>query len=261
MDPRLHALVEDLRGRGVEVGGLGDLDKEFQQLNRPWWRRLTDFASVQWSHVRGELGETSEAAGLLRRAVAGEELEPVEVEAVRAQLADLVRMVPASVLTLAIEAIPIPGTSIVTPWLLVKLGLLPSRWREARVHDGLQKEARRLRTEGQSMAADEVDALAATLTLEAGQRDAARVDAELKLHWDADGDGEWDPEELQAYDEAIAHLRGRMKADGARRAWFLWHNGDVFGPAPLSEIREAGIDPGLLVNLDGKGGWVRLADL
>lgn len=261
MDPRLHALVEDLRARGVEVGGLRDLENEYQQLNRPWWRRLSDFASTQWAHVRGELGETSDCVALIRRAVAGEELSDVQRAAVRAQLGDLVRMVPASVLALGIEAIPIPGTSMVTPWLLVKLGLLPSRWREARVHDRLQAEAQRLREQGQAMAADQVDALAHTLTLEAEAREAARVDAELKLHWDQNGNAQWDADEVQAYDAAVEALRGRIDEDGARRAWFLWHKGDVFGPAPLSEIREAGIDPGLLINLDGKGGWVRLADL
>lgn len=261
MDPRLHALVEDLRSRGIDVGGLQDLDRELHGLNRPWHRRLTDFFATQWAHVRAELGETTEAAGLLRRVAAGEDLDEVDAASLKAQLADLVRMVPASMLALAIEAIPIPGTSMVTPWLLVKLGLLPSRWREARVHDRLQKEAHRLRNEGQAMAADQVEQLAATLTLEATCRDEARVDAELKLHWDADGDGVWDPEELQAYDEAVSALRERVGEDGPRRAWFLWHKGEVFGPAPLSEIREAGIDPGLLVNLDGKGGWIRLADL
>ena len=49
----------------------------------------------------------------------------------KSQLSNLFRLVPAGLIAAANAVLPIPGTSMLTPMLLKKAKLLPSRWREA----------------------------------------------------------------------------------------------------------------------------------
>lgn len=248
MDARVRELVESLRARGVEVGGLEEVGEELAE--QPWQGRFKAFAQRQWDNVLGEVGETREAARLIQKAQAGE-LDEDEEATLKAQLADLARMVPAAALTLAIEAIPIPGTSVVTPYLLIKLGLLPSRWREAHVLGKLKEEAGRLRAEGLADEADEVEALRVTITLEVEAREL--LGASLRTHWDADGDG-WDEEDVSAYDETLDRARRR---DAHARRWYVEYRGEIFGPVRLAELPE---DLEALVCFE-RTGWVRRSHL
>ena len=261
-ESRLHLLVRELRERDVDVGGLEALEDELNALTDPTiWQRLRGFFDRQMGHVLGELRESGELVSLIRRAVSGEELDPEELSRAQDQLADLARLLPASALALAIEAIPIPGTSLCTPWLLDKLGLMPSRWREAHVLARLREEAEGLRERGQAEAAARVDRLAATITTEADQRALASANADLLLHWDQDRDGSWDPHEIQAYEDWLSGLRERLAEEGWERRWFLWHRGQVFGPVRVEELRQVGVKLPLLVCLEGSTGWVALRDL
>ena len=229
MDPQLAELVDKLRARGVEVRGLERVAEELEE--QPWHARVRAFAATQWAHVRGEVDETEEAWALVRKAVEGE-LTPREEATLTAQLQDLARMVPAAALTVAIEAIPVPGTSVLTPVVLVKLGLLPSRWREARVVRKLREQAEELRALGEGAAAEEVDALVRQLTLERDAREL--LGAELRLHWDTAGDG-WDREDVVAYDSALDRTRA---ADPHARRFYVAYREEVFGPVRLSDLPE-----------------------
>ena len=87
---------------------------------------------------------------------------------------------------------PIPGTSVFTPWLLARLGLMPSRWREAHLLDQLRKEAARLRQAGHSEQAKRVSRLGSDLEAEANARERAAHEASLLTHWDANQNGIWE---------------------------------------------------------------------
>jgi hypothetical protein len=159
---RIAELVRELRAEGVEVGGLAELDEELDALERPGvWDRMKDFASEQWRRTLGEIDETADLMALVARAAGGEELPDEERTRMREQLEDVVRMVPASALTVGLKAIP--GGALVTPWVLTRLDLLPSHWREARLLDKLRDEADKLRDEHPD-AALRIDALRTHLT-------------------------------------------------------------------------------------------------
>lgn len=154
-----------------------------------------------------------------------------------------------------------PGTSAVTPWLLRKLGLMPSRWREARLLHRLQEEAIRLRAADFGAEADEVDALAATITRECDDREALTHETAVLAWWDTDQDGRWEPEEREAYDAAVGVLRAAVPVHGHTRRWYLCDRRYVFGPLRLSELGDAPPDGHLMVRFDVVEAWVSLADV
>lgn len=257
----------DLESRGVEVGELLVLQDELDAMQHPpgWLARaragLSAFADRQWRHLWGEVQESAELFGLITRALRGETLSAVDRDKARSQLLDLLRVAPAGLLVLAVEAIPVPGTSVVTPWLLVKLGLMPSRWREAHLLIGLQAEAARLRGAHEDAAADRLDALRATITRECSERERLAHEAALLTWWDADGDGQWDPPERAAYDEAVGALRARLPDAAHQRRWFLCDRHHVFGPLRLSELGEGPVEGHLMVRPDDMQAWVGLHDI
>ena len=136
----LDHLADQLDSQGLDEDArtLRGVQDELEEMERPpgIFSRMTGglrrTADEQWSHVVGELQESKESWGLIRNRVAtGEPLTPAQADAVKAQLADVFRVVPAGLLAVCNSAFPIPGTGVFTPWLLKHLGLLPSRWREA----------------------------------------------------------------------------------------------------------------------------------
>lgn len=266
-DERLARVVAELQARGVDPGELPSLQAELDALEEPptLLRRLSQqvraFARTQWERALGELSETQRAGELLQRRMRGEVLSPAEEATLRGQLADLVRLVPAGLIAVAIEAVPIPGSSMVTPWVLRRLGLLPSQWREAHLLEGLRREAARLRELREEAAARTVEALCRSLTVEAELRERRQAEAELLHIWDRDRDGLWDPEEREAHERALVEMVRRAPTDGARRCWFVLDGGQVYGPVPLTELVEAGGSPGIFVTHEAVDGWVGLAVL
>ncbi|MEC8424871.1 MAG: hypothetical protein VX000_13900, partial [Myxococcota bacterium] len=262
---RITALARDLEARGIPVGDLRPLQQELDVIEAPptMLGRLSTgmrrMASRQWTHLVGELQESQELFGLLTRRVRDETpLTREETDAVRNQLMDLLRVVPAGLIAVANTALPVPGTGLLTPWLLARLGLMPSRWREAHLLARLDEEARRLRALGQDVAAAEVEALEHQLEQEADARETAAHAAALLTHWDANGNGTWDPEETAAYEDAIARLRGLARDRSHERRWFLSWNHQVFGPIRLSEVVGMQDSISLLVCFDAESGWVSL---
>ena len=87
---RLHAIVESLESRGVDVGELHALEEELAQIEEPPGlfhrvsRQVSAFAARQWGHLMGELQESQQAFGLLTRRLGGEDLSAEEQAVVRA---------------------------------------------------------------------------------------------------------------------------------------------------------------------------------
>ena len=266
-DGRLTALSRQLEEAGISSGHLDELQTELDAIQHPpgmlnrATARLRKSALAQWRNVVGELKESAEAARLLGKGLARKELTPEERDAVRAQMLDLVRMVPAGVITMANSALPVPGTSMFTPWLLARLGLMPSRWREAHLLGQLRKEEERLRSAGHLQAAEEVADLQHQLEEEADRREAAEQRAALLTHWDANSNGVWDEDEVAAYQAALSAMKQRMTRHSTRKSWYLSYEGHIFGPVRLSELPMDELNPGILICFDGQSGWVALSDL
>ncbi len=264
---RVKELAEWLEGRGVAADGVRALETELDALERPagLWSRMKKgalgLARRQWAHILGELEESKEVLALVRRAQAGESLQPAEQELVRGQLFDMLRVAPAGLMVVALQVFPIPGTGLLAPWVLMRLGLMPSRWREAHLLDQLRKESERLRAAHLDEEADAIDALERSLTEEGEARERRASEATLLAWWDADGDGQWSAEERAAYDAALDELAAGLSHSRQQRRWFLAWRHHVFGPARLDDLQEQRPDGELLVSLDGSRQWVRLSDL
>ncbi len=268
-ESRIHNLCQALEHRGIDTATLRDLQQELDVVERPpgLLGRLRDkIASAigrQWSHVWGEVTESGEALTLIARQLRGKEpLSPEETDMVKAQLLDFFRLVPAGMFAAANASLPIPGTSVLTPVALQRMGLLPSRWREARVLAILQKESKRLSEEGHSNAAGEVEALRRHIAAEADAREDVGRNADLLSHWDANQNNIWDEDEILAYREELARSRGMLFSHGTQKRWYMQYKGQVFGPVRASGLVDqvADLDDDLLICYDGETGWVDLKD-
>ncbi len=265
----LAELIERLESQGLDTGQLPQIQGELVRLAggggflARLMAQVRATADRQWTHAQAELAESRAALDLMIRRVTddGAPLSSEERAAFSEQARDLLRVIPSGVLTLAIEAIPLPGTSLATPWLLSRLGLLPSRWREARLLESLHAEAERLRAAHADAIAQELEEVEREVADEAADRERVSHGAALLTHWDADGDGRWDPEERAAYDVEVERLRRIAEQRAADKRWFLSYCHHPFGPVRLSELLDAGASERLMVSFDGKTGWVCLADL
>jgi hypothetical protein len=267
--PALDRLVRDLDSHGVDSSRLRAMRDELDELDHPpgffarLRRTVCDTVRRNWSHVVGEMQETAQLVSLVRKALSDgrSSLTAEEKSAARAQLADLFRMAPASAVFLALELFPIPGTAVFTPWVLIRLGLLPSRWREAHVLHGLRTEANELRTSDHPEEAEAVERLVEAVEEGCRRREKAAHDAALLTHWDFDGNGRWDPDELAAYEDALTHIVQAATSRSADKVWILRHSQYVFGPFRLSEVLTVDTDVELLVCLERDTPWVDLRDL
>ncbi|MCB9743435.1 MAG: hypothetical protein H6741_25025 [Alphaproteobacteria bacterium] len=269
-DPELVELAEALEAAGRDEGAdrLREAERELYAIAHPpgLFGRMTENlrrkAAQQWQLVLDELEESRETYQLIRAQVSGErELNEAERDAVRTQLGDLLRVLPASAVTLANYILPVPMTSFLTPWLLEKMGLLPSRWREARALDLLEREHEHLHAVGDLANAGRLAAIIERVEADAEAREEAQRRCALLTHWDANQNGAWDPEEEAAYQEELAALARRAGRLAHSRRWFLQLEGRVFGPVRLSELDGVESDGLLLICLDGRSGWVALHDL
>lgn len=267
---RLKRLNAKLEALGVEVGDLRSLEDEVALSERPpgflgkVGRKVKGGMKKQWGNLSAEVGETSEAFRLLARRIKRKEpLDAEESDKVRSQLIDLVKVVPAGALAAVSMALPIPGSFLVMPLVLNKMGLMPSRWRDAYVLEKLRKKAARLRAEGLEAEAHELDALRVEVEAEADQREEIARKAGLLTQWDANDNGVWDEEEKEAYRKELGRLHALLKTKGVRKRWFLRLGSETWGPVRLSELlTEADeLDEDFLVCYRGRSGWVDLRDL
>jgi hypothetical protein len=265
---RLARLAFELERLGLPHEELMLLHAEAAALERPpslagrLGAQASQLARSQWARVLGEWQESRDAWRLLqRRASGGPPLSPEEEDQLRDQLLDLLRLVPAGIVASASFAIPLPGAFLLTPALLSRLGLLPSRWREARLTARLQDEVERVRAAGQEGLAQRLSQIRAELEEEAEARERVARDAALLRSWDQDGDGKWSPEERAVYLRAVEEVAARAAADGESRRWFVLAEDRVFGPTRLAPLLALESPGALLVRPDVALGWVALADL
>jgi hypothetical protein len=265
---QLQVVTKELARTGYDVRELEAVTRELRSLERPpglaarMSRRLKDMAAAQWRNLVGELEESREAFALLTSAMKGKKLTPEERDMIRAQMLDLVRLFPAGLIAAANSAFPIPGTGLLTPWILRKMGLLPSRWREAHVLTELRKEANKLRKAGNLQAAERLLQIEQDVEREAAERERVARDTELLTHWDENRNGQWDPPERKQYEAELARLKDELSTSATRRRWFFSYQGEVFGPLRLGDLEKRGApSASLLCCYDGKSGWVAVSDL
>ena len=253
---------ETLRALSQEVASM----HEPSTARRPWHARALETARAQFAHALGELGESADAVRIIRRALK----DPATVTArerdhVKSQLLDVFRAVPASALAAANAALPIPGTSLATPWLLTRLGLMPSRWRESYILDRLQREHDRLLAMGLVTQAGRLSAVSEELRDELTSRDICERDVNLLRFWDANGNHVWDAEERAAYDAATQTVAKAVRTSAHRKQWFCLQGAQVVGPFVLAEgkgiqcLSELPSDG--LICYRGTSGWVCVHDL
>lgn len=272
-DRTLARLADQLSGEGYDTSHILELRLEVEALERPpgLVTRMTtaarEAAAKHWRALVGELGESAEAMRIIAARVNGQDVSPAERDKVRSQLFDLVKMFPAGLIAAANASLPVPATGFLTPWILSRLGLMPSRWREAHLIDHLRKEAERLRQAGKVEEGAELEELRMRLEAEADDREHAAANALLLTHWDANRNGQWDPEEKQEYLQELEKMRALVEGLAHRKQWFLQNGGEIFGALRLSDLldddgcRDHLHDGGVLVCFDGKTGWVALPDL
>jgi len=265
MGTRILELADHLQQHGVDTSALRPLQAELDVVQHPRGVRslsakAIETAKRQWSHVVGEFKESRSLFALIRKRVAGREpLAPEEAEEVRAQLADMLRMVPAGMIAATNGTLPLPGTSLLTPVILSKLNLLPSRWREAHLLAELQRQAEQLRAAGRIDDAMQVEALQHELEEEADARAHAATQAWLLAHWDTDDSGHLDEEERAAYEAEVQVVQRWASDRPAAKRWFVSYHGQVLGPLRLGDLDGLAAREELLVCYDGKTGWVELA--
>lgn len=265
----LGEITAELRERGLgdEAAELEQLTAEIALLDRPVGvlRRLTDGlraeAAHHWRLAVQELRDSREAWDLIVDRVQGRTLSDIEADTVKAQALDALRTVPAGLLTAATAMVPLPGFMLVTPWMLQRLGLLPSRWREAAVRDRLRTRSTSLRGRGEHGVADQLDEVLAELEIRHLRRRDVAARSALLTHWDFNDDGEIDAEEQALYDAELGRLARLVPEVAAGRRWYLQLHGDVFGPVRWGETGEADSEMPVFVCLDGESAWVGLAAL
>jgi len=264
----LEEIAKRLEADGHDAGHLHELQEEMDSLEQPpgFFSRMSSkaagVAKRQWAHVLGELQESAEAMKLVRRAIASDQkLTGAEADQVREQMLDIIRVVPASIIAAANAALPVPGTSVVTPWLLNRLGVMPSRWREAHLIDQLEQEIVRLQAAGKEDEAAALDEILHDIEDQADAREQVARDAAVLTFWDSNKNGVWDGDERAAYQAAVSAVAERMVDSSNRKSWFLLHEESVIGPVRLSTFEHDTVGAELLVCWEGKSGWVTLQDV
>jgi len=266
----LHDIAAELVAEGHvdEASSLREVREDLEVVERPpgLFSRLStsvrETAQRQWSHIVGELQESQEAWGLIQRRVTqGEDLSTVERDVVKAQLLDIFKVFPATIVATANSVFPVPGTGLLTPWLLKKMGLMPTQWREAHALHQLQEQEEHLRSIGDVDHADKVQAVIERLSREAAARQEVEQKCALLTVWDENQNGEWDPEEIGRYRDAVLEMRSTMEYSSQKKLWFLMLHSHVFGPVRLEEADDWTPDEKLLICFNADSGWVTYQDL
>ena len=225
-------IIKQLEAMGLDSAQIATVFDDIEQTKRPWYQRLWSKGTSQIQHLRAEARETKRLAILLRKGT--KNLNPDEQAEVRAQLWDLFKVLPAGLIAGGNAVLPIPGTSMLTPLLLAKAGLLPSRWREARILHQLQLEERRLRELGQETLANQLHEITEQVEQNADLR-AHQAD-DILHHWDANGNGIWDEDEIEDYKQACLTTKERLASESHCANWFIQQHDLIFGPTEANNL-------------------------
>ena len=215
-----------------------------------------------YGHLKGELFETSEIFCILKEKIVKKKaLDAEEKSKIKAQMSDLVKMFPAGMFTALNACLPVPGTSLLTPLLLAKMKLLPSRWRDAHVLEKLRAEGKKLTPKG--IESEQLVKLDEALDKQRKKQDAVSLNANLLTHWDVNRNGEWDRDEKIAYRDELKKLGEIIKRKAMVQNWFIRLCTETWGPFPIGRIMNVApeLDEDLMVCWAGKSGWVDIQDL
>ena len=257
------------KGLHAEASKLRETQQELEALVRPpglvteLTENLKDRARRQWELIVGEVQETAELVELInRRIVSGEKLTREERKQAQEQILDIMKMVPAGMIATASALSPLPMTLAFTPVLLRKLGLLPSRWREAHVLQTLKEQSSRLQELGQKEQAEQLDHLAEEVKAQAQAREVTGSTAQLLSYWAQNPEEPISNEDRNAYYFTVETLRTLRASETERRSWYFQIGDEIFGPLPLSEVEKHQPDNNaILVCHERMLKWVRLTDI
>ena len=200
-------MIQTLESKGLhdEASKLRETQQELNALVRPpglvseLTENLKDKARRQWELVVGEVQETAELVELInRRVINGEKLTAQERKQAQEQILDIMKMVPAGMIATASALSPLPMTLAFTPVVLKKLGLLPSRWREAHVLETLKEQSARLQELGEAEHAEKIQHLAAEVKAQADAREVTGSTAKLLSYWNTNSQGPNDSNSLES---------------------------------------------------------------
>ncbi|MAA78454.1 MAG: hypothetical protein CL916_04280 [Deltaproteobacteria bacterium] len=255
-EEKLRILFATLKEQGVEIEEMSHLALAVESTKIPVHKKAINIFVQNWKRVRGEMKESKEFIKLIKKArkEGKDSLREDEQLFIRQQLKDFFRVFPASIIAGANAILPIPGTSFVTPFLLKKLNLLPSRWREAYMLKTLQKAHQKLKEEEKTR---EI-ALLSQIETELEEQAQQRQKCDLLIVWDANQNGVWDEEEKQAYQEELHKTSTIYQTAKDKRSWFLLHEGLIFGPTALSTVSDT-LEG--LIRFQDKTQWVRYQDM
>ena len=255
---KLETLIQKLEAQGIDISEIAHLNAAITTARQPLHKRALNLLKSNWRRAKGELKESKELTILFKKLHKEGSTAITEAERIfiKQQLTDFFRIFPAGLIAGVNAALPIPGTSFITPWILKKMGLLPSRWREANMLKTLQESHQKLRKQGEENLAQELLSLESTLKQEATQREVC----DLLVVWDANQNGIWDPEEEEAYQKECVKVRTIYTHSATARSWFLLHEGLVFGPTPIHNLTKEE-HPDTLTRFAEQTQWVRLSDI
>lgn len=255
-EEKLRLLCAKLKEQGIEIEEMSHLTLAVESTKIPLHKKAIHIFIQNWKRVRGEVKESKELIALINRArkEGKESLREDERLFIRQQLKDFFRVFPASIIAGANAILPIPGTSFITPYLLKKLNLLPSRWREAHMLKTLQEAHQKLKEEGRTKELTLLSQIETELEEQAQQRQ----ECDLLVVWDANQNGIWDKEEELAYREELTKTLSIYNTSKEERSWFVLHEGLIFGPTALCAASDT-LDG--LIRYQDKTKWVRYQDL
>ena len=256
-DEKLLKLLKKLEENGVDTNEILHLEAAIQTTKKPMHKRAIEILKANWKRVKGEISESKRLTMLLKKSqVEGSSsLTTDEKKFVQEQLIDFFRIFPASLIAGVNAVLPIPGTGLLTPLILKKLGLLPSRWREANMLQTLQNTHLKLRSSGDTETLKLMEELQQDLDNEVEQRKVC----DLLVVWDANRNGIWDENEKITYQNELIRTLPYVQTFAKERSWFILHDGLVFGPSEFGNIPKD--IPSILVRFKDQTKWVDLRDL
>ena len=256
MEEKLLKIINRLRAQGVETEELEHLALAVESTKLPIHKKAARLLIRNWNRIRGEVKESKDLILLLNRArkEGKESLNDHERIFMKQQIKDFFRIFPATIIAGTNAVLPIPGTSLITPLILKKLNLLPSRWREAHMLNTLQQAHKNLKAQGDK---NDLNILS-EIEIELKQQAQQRQECDLLIVWDTNKNGTWDCEEIEAYENELSKTLELYHQSKEKRSWFVLHEGLVFGPTTLTHV-SAELDA--LIRYENKTQWIGYQDL
>lgn len=267
---RLRKLKSSLLEAGVSQETIESIEVEMTANESPpgFLGKHREKAKKQlaknYRHLKGELFETSEVFSLLKERILNKKnLNAEETAKIREQMVDLVKMFPAGIFAALNTSLPVPGTALLTPFLLSKMKLLPSRWRDAHLIEKLREEGKILTERGRFEEAHQLSSLNEALDRQRARQESACLNANLLSEWDLNQNGKWDRSEKIAYRQELKRVEGILKQKAMVQNWYVRLGSETWGPFRIGKIMSTApeLDEDLLVCWAGKSGWVDVQDL